>query len=127
MESQTVEKDRLHLEYERGGDTIQVQILDQEAATFTADELSGVIRLLADARKALLPPVEISNPVAGQTVQIALTTRWYVDHRPNGNQVLMLLHMGLGWIAIDLSPAEAERVSGLLMQTFKPGSIPRAN
>ena len=121
------ERDRLRLEYKPGGDTIRMQTLDQEAVTFTADELSDVIRLLADARKALLPPVEISDPVAGQTVQIALTTRWYVDHRPNGNQILMLLHMGLGWMAIDLSPAEAERVSGLLMQTFKPGSVPRAN
>ena len=127
MESQMAESDRIRVRFEPGGNTIQVQILDQDAATFTADELSAVIRLLADARKALLPPVEISDPVVGQRVQIGLTTRWYVDHRPNGNQVLMLLHMGLGWIAIDLSSAEAERVSGVLMQTFKPGSVPRAN
>ena len=121
------ERDRLRLEYKPGGDTIRMQTLDQEAVTFTADELSDVIRLLADARKVLLPPVEISDPIAGQTVQIARTTRWYVDHRPNGNQVLMLLHMGLGWMAIELSPAEAKRVSSLLLQTSETGSPPRAN
>ncbi|MGI4941747.1 MAG: hypothetical protein ACRYHQ_14500 [Janthinobacterium lividum] len=118
---------RMRLEFDRGGHDIRVQILEQEPATFAADELSTVIRMLADARKELLPPVEISDPVVGQSLQIGIAVRWYVEPRPDGGQILMLLHPGLGWVAIEIARGEAERLSGLLMESTPSGPLPRAN
>ena len=121
------DKARVRLAYEPGGDNIRVQILEQEAARLTADELSDLILTLVDARAQLKPPVEISDPVGGQMLKLYIAKRWFVDIRPAGNAVLLLLHHGLGWVGIDLDVSGKLRLANVLTTASAPVAAPKAN
>lgn len=121
------DKARVRLAYEPGGDNIRMQVLEQEAASFTAEELGDLILALVDARALLKPPVEISDPIGGQKLKLYIAKRWFVDIRPTGNAVLMLLHHGLGWVGIDLDVSGKLRLGNLLTTARALEAAPKPN
>jgi hypothetical protein len=85
-------------------DTPQTQL------DFTGDVLDALISQVGQIRSSLRPDVtQVPKPLQG----VIRSAVWYLapkDDNP-GNLLLAIRHPGFGWIGMNLSPADAEKLS----------------
>ncbi|MGI4955956.1 MAG: hypothetical protein ACRYGM_29455 [Janthinobacterium lividum] len=112
-----VSEDARHATLKVGGQSLTMDVGGLETLLATLLQLRGVMQ----------PPVEISDPLPGQTIRVLPAVRWYIEPTPEGAARVMLLNPGAGWLSIDLFGDQRARFAKLVMKTDLPGKRPKPN
>ena len=96
--------------YEMPDGTHRVEITRRgQTQSFTPEELTGHIDLLAQIRADLNPPVRATDPQNGEKAVAIVDPRWWAAYEQFiGGALLQLRHPGFGWLAFAL-PLESLR------------------
>jgi len=110
------------IEIGKDGSSLSIKAGDMQRMKLKADELDALIYVLAQARTALKPPMQLQSIEHEQRILAAPEMRWWLGKRDDQPvPLLALLHPGVGWVAIGLEAdslemlrAECERQLSLL-------------
>lgn len=96
------------LENEEGANRVDWKIHDSGKRPIKAPDIENLVRLLADVRSKMTPPVAEDGPM-GESMQAMMDPRWWLTYDPAFNgAMLMVRHAGFGWIGQAL-PLESLR------------------
>jgi hypothetical protein len=92
-----------------------------DLSRLSATELDELIASAAKLRQGMQPPVALEPP---QTSEATIDPAWR-SLMHNGNTILQLRHLGLGWVTVILPPHErANLLTVFLRQALSVSAVP---
>lgn len=112
----------LCLELTPGRKLISIEIEDGGKLVRTAPQLEEVIRGMIQLREMMLPAIPMMNPTKASLIITADRMRWSTQTIPSnpGAVHLLLLHPGLGWVGMSISPESAQELAATILRCAKP-------
>lgn len=67
-------------------------------------DVEDMIEKLAAMRVGMEPPMPLRDPFAGTRILAHPAGRWFLDPQPSGHIMLCILHPGIGWVGLPMTP-----------------------
>ena len=119
----------LCLEILPSGDKMTIAVDGSGRLVRSAPQLEEIIKGMIRLREMMLPAIPMINPTKETSVVTASRMRWSAQGVPSkpGAVHLLLLHPGLGWIGMTISPEGAQELAATILKCAQPAGSGRPN
>lgn len=119
----------LCLELTPGRDMMSIEVQGSGKLVRTGPQLEDVIKGMIQLRELMSPAIPMVNPNKETPVITAERMRWSAQSIPSnpGAVHLLLLHPGLGWVGMLISPEGAQELAATILRCAKPAGSGQPN